>query len=373
MSENSSDAQNETIPSADEAKQQQSMNHNGGRRRRPLIILVVVLIIGAMIGSWFWYQNQIKISTDDAFITSRIHSISARVPGHVEQIHVEDNQIVHQGDLLVQLDPDNYRAKVDKARAVLMQAENKTSGDYAQVNAAEATLRQVEARYEQTRLDLERGEALLAREVIPKQQLEQLRTAVKVAQGQVKEAAEKLKQARALAGISQKGNKDPLIAQRKAELLQAEQELTYTRITAPTAGYVTRKSVELGNNLQPGQTLMSLVELENPWVIANYKESQLSYIRPGQKVEFSVDAYPDLVFTGFVDSIMAGTGSAFSLLPPENATGNYVKVVQRVPVKLLIDVNPEVEEKLRVGMSVVPTIMTGRTFKDVLSTLNPFN
>lgn len=372
MSEQNRDTQQEDSAVSEVQQQKQDNNGNGRRRRRPLIILVLLLSAGVITGGYFWYQHQVKISTDDAFVTSRIHRISARVPGHVVRILVEDNQVVKQGDLLVQLDPDSYRAKVEKARAVLRQAENETSGDYARVNAAEATLKQVEARSEQAQLDLERGEALFRRDVIAKQQLDRLRTAAEVARGQVQEAEENLQQARALAGISRNGNRDPLIAQRKAELQQAELELSYTSISAPSAGYVTRKSVELGNNLQPGQTLMSLVELDNPWVMANYKESQLTYIRPGQKVEFRVDAYPDQVFTGSVDSIMAGTGAAFSLLPPENATGNYVKVVQRVPVKLLIDANSDAQHRLRVGMSVIPTIMTGRSFEDVLSTLNPF-
>ena len=130
--------------------------------------------------------------------------------------------------------------------------------------------------------------------------------------------------------------------------------------------------MEVGNYVQPGQALLALVTLDDAWITANYKESQLTHIRPGQKVEFTVDAYPGRTFTGKVDSIMAGTGAAFSLLPPENATGNYVKVVQRIPVKIVIDSNSDPEHLLRVGMSVVPTVLTGRTTDAVLKGLNPF-
>jgi membrane fusion protein (multidrug efflux system) len=167
------------------------------------------------------------------------------------------------------------------------------------------------------------------------------------------------------------GNKARVL-QRKAQLEEARLQLSYTRITAPRDGYITRKGIEPGANVQAGQPLLALVPLQDAWVTANYKESQLTHIRPGQRVEFTVDAYPGRRFTGRVDSIMAGTGAAFSLLPPENASGNYVKVVQRVPVKIVIDRNSDPEHLLRVGMSIVPTVLTGRSTADVLKDLNPF-
>jgi len=135
---------------------------------------------------------------------------------------------------------------------------------------------------------------------------------------------------------------------------------------APNDGYVTRRGVEAGNYVQPGQALMAVVSLKDAWITANYKESQLTDVRPGQKVEFTVDSYPGRRFTGQVESVMAGTGAAFSMLPPENATGNYVKVIQRVPVKIAIDKGSDPEHLLRVGMSVVPVILTGRRFTDVI-------
>ncbi|MEJ2699070.1 MAG: HlyD family secretion protein, partial [Desulfuromonadales bacterium] len=288
---------------------------------------------------------------------------------HVKRVLVDDNQLVHKGDLLVELDPADYQAKVDIAKARLEVAKNETSGNYAQVDAAQASLSQAEANLEQAGIDLKRGKALYAREVVPKERLDRLETAYKVAQGQVQEAREALRRARAMVGLSGPGSREALVKQRRAELVQAELNLAYTRIVAPTDGYVTRKSVEIGNNAQAGQPFMALVQLENPWVVANYKESELTHMRPGQHVTFEVDAYPGQTFRGKVDSIMAGTGAAFSLLPPENATGNYVKVVQRVPVKILLDPDTDPQHQLRVGMSVVPTVHTGRTLGDVLSGL----
>jgi membrane fusion protein (multidrug efflux system) len=160
--------------------------------------------------------------------------------------------------------------------------------------------------------------------------------------------------------------------QRKATLEEANLQLSYTRIVAPRDGYITRKGIEEGSNVQAGQPMMALVPLQEAWITANYKEGQLTHIMPGQKVEFTVDSYPGKTFTGRVDSIMAGTGAAFSLLPPENATGNYVKVVQRVPVKITIDGSSDQEHVLRVGMSVIPRIIVDRTLSEILKGWNPF-
>jgi membrane fusion protein (multidrug efflux system) len=355
---------------AEKNETRETSNGKGGsKRKRAGLILLVLILVGAIGGFWMWYKNQVEITTDDAFIESHIHNISPRVPGHVKSVLVEDNQFVHQGDLLVELDPADYQAQVNYARARLEVAKNETSGNYARVDAAQAALAQARARLEQAEIDLKRGKALFAREVIPKEQLDRLETAHKVSLGQEQEAQEAIKRARAMVGLSGTGSREALVKQRQAELSQAELNLSYARIIAPTDGYVTRKSVEVGNNAQAGQPFMAIVQLGEPWVVANYKESDLTHIRPGQHVEFEVDAYPGESFSGKVDSIMAGTGAAFSLLPPENATGNYVKVVQRVPVKIVIDKESDPQHKLRVGMSVVPTVHTGRTLGDVFGGL----
>jgi membrane fusion protein (multidrug efflux system) len=351
---------------------QQPEKKGGQKRRRAGLILALVIVVGVLLGGYMWFKGQVDISTDDAFIQGHIHEISPRVPGYVKQVLVEDNQFVHKGDLLVELDPSNYQARVRIAQARLDVAQNETSGNYAQVQAARAGLSQVQARLEQADLDLERGQALFAKKTIPKEQFDRLVTARKVASSQVREAKEALRRARALLGLTGKGGKEALVEERQAELHQAKLNLSYTRIFAPSDGYVTRKSVEVGNNVQAGQPLLAVVRLADTWVTANYKESDLAHMRPGQPVKFTVDAYPGETFTGTVNTIMAGTGAAFSLLPPENATGNYVKVVQRVPVKIFIDHESDPQHKLRVGMSVVPTVETGRSLWQALREALPF-
>jgi membrane fusion protein (multidrug efflux system) len=319
-----------------------------------------------------WLQSKTHIKTDNAFIEAHIHSVSARVPGTVTKVTVRDNQLVKQGELLVELDQADYQAQVSYAAAQLAMAGNETSGEYAQVEGAKASVNQARARLDQAELDLQRGNALFKKEVISKEQLDRLATARRVVESQLREAEEAQRRAQAVVGLSGKGGNEARLAQRRAQLEQARLNLSYTRLYAPADGFITRKSVEPGNNLQAGQPLLALVALEDPWVTANYKESQLTHVRPGQSVEFKVDAYPGLVFKGTVESIMAGTGAAFSMLPPENASGNYVKVVQRIPVKIVIDQSSDPQHLLRVGMSIVPTILTKRSIGTILNDLNPF-
>jgi len=345
--------------------------HGNGRRRIGLVLLLLILS-GVLIASWLWYKSKVELTTDDAFIESDIHLISARIPGQVATIAVVDNQVVAAGDLLVKLDQASYLAQVNKAEALLNQAKNTTGEIRAGVAAGKAAMNQSRARLAQAATDLQRGEALFAREVIPQERLDQLKTAHRVAQAALEQVRHEWQAAKAKLGASGANAEQARIAERAADLELARLNLSYTQILAPVAGYVTRKSVQLGNNLQPGQPLLALVALSAPWVIANYKESQLTHLETGQRVEFGVDAYPGHLFQGRVDSIMAGTGAAFSLLPPENASGNYVKVVQRVPVKISIDQNSVPQHLLRVGMSVEPTIFTGRSLGDIFSQLNPF-
>lgn len=348
-----------------------STPRKGGKRKKAGIVLLVIIIVGAILGVRWFIWSQAHIMTDDAFIEAHIHAVSSRVPGTVTTVLVNDNQLVKKGDLLVVLDPTDYEVKVREATAALDMAKNETSGDYAKIGGAQAAENNARARLEQADLDLLRGKALFAKEVIPKEQLDRLVTARRVAVAQVREAAEEVRKAQAELGLSGSGSKEARVAQRAALLKQTALNLTYTKIYAPTDGYVTRKAVEVGNIIQAGQPLLAVVDLNDCWVVANYKESQLTHVKPGQQVKFEVDTYPNHTFSGRVDSIMAGTGAAFSLLPPENATGNYVKVVQRIPVKIVVDKASDPNHVLRVGMSVVPTIDTSRRLGDILRDLWP--
>jgi len=362
LQESESKTESKTTPAA-----------SNGRRRRAGAALLILALVSIVAGVRWWLQASSRITTDNAFVEGHVHSVASRVGGMVRRVEVRDNQQVKRGELLLELDRSDYGVRVDAARAALAVTMNETSGDYARVEQSRAELAQSRARLAQAESDLKRGGALFGREVIPREQLERLETARSVAAAQVAEKEENLKRYSAEAGLSSSGSREAKAAQRRAQLEEARLNLSYTRVVAPADGFVTRKGVEPGNYIQPGQPLMALVTLEDAWVTANYKESQLSHVRPGQAVEFSVDAYPGRKFSGRVESIMAGTGAAFSLLPPENATGNYVKVVQRIPVRIAIDKNSDPEQLLRVGMSVVPTIITGRSVKDVLREIMPFH
>lgn len=342
------------------------------KKRKAAFILLMIVVFGSWSGLTMFIKSKTHIKTDNAFIEARIVSVSSRVSGTVARMMVNDNQFVKQGDLLLEIDRRDHQAQVAKAAAGVGVAENESGGELLKVEGAKAALQSAKARHEQATLDHVRGEKLFSREVISREQLDRLTTGKRVAESQLKEAEEALRRAEAEAGLSNKGGNRARVLQRKAQLEEAELQLSYTRIFAVKDGYITRKSVEPGTNIQAGQPLMALVPLQDAWITANYKERQITYIKPGQKVEFSVDAFPGRTFSGKVDSIMAGTGAAFSLLPPENATGNYVKVVQRLPVKIAINNATDPDHLLRVGMSVIPTVLTGRTGRDVLKELNPF-
>lgn len=266
------------------------------------------ILVGGVIFLIFFISNFGLVSTDDAYVEGRIHPIASKIPGTVKLVNVKDNQIVKAGDVLVEIDPVDYELKVAEAKASLDTRK---------------------AAFEQASLDKERAEALYNEKVVPKERHENVLTAFNLAKGQL-EAAE-------------------------AQFKIAQRNLEYTKLRAPSDGYVTKKSVEVGNQIQPSQPLMAVVP-NDMWVVANFKETQLTRMRPGQKAKIRVDTYPGKEFEGHVDSIQRGTGSKFSMFPPENAAGNFVKVVQRIPVKIVFDKGPGEKYPLSIGMSVVPKV-----------------
>jgi membrane fusion protein (multidrug efflux system) len=353
---------------------------NQKRKTIALSILAIVVIAGGISGYLYIQYKKTHITTDDAYIEGRIHTISSKVPGTVRNIYVNDNRFVKKGDLLVEIDSQDFdikvkevssgldaeRTRLSELRYRLDTAKQQFEEIRASVETAKANLELQEANLRQAEADMKRAEDLLKEDIIPKERFEKTKTGYDVSLAQIKAAKENLKQAEARlitqsALIKQtEASLEPqkaLIKQREALLGAAELILSYTKIPAPSDGYITRKSVETGNQVQPGQPLLAVVPLEDIWVIANYKETQIERIRPGQKVKIKVDTYPGRTFNGRVESIMAGTGSVFSLFPPENATGSFVKVVQRVPVKIIFEKDTDPKHILRVGMSVVPTIL----------------
>ena len=336
----------------------QSNNNQKTRKRFAVTILLLLVLAAISLTYYFWRQAQIYVTTDGAYVDGHIHMVSSRVPGTVDEVAVESNELVERGELLVELDPAIYELNVRDAEAVMEMARNDVDQLKAAVQAADAHLSHAKATLEQAELDLHRVQSLVKANVASKEELDKILTSREVAAAGVKAAIEELHKARAALGTAPEGTIHPLIRKKQAELEQAKLNLSYTKICSPANGHVTRKSVEVGNRVQPGQPLLSIVPLDDVWVVANYKETQLSRVKAGQPVDITVDTYPGLKLKGKVESIMAGTGAVFSLFPPENATGNFVKVVQRIPVKIVLEERQNPASTLRVGMSVMTTIDT---------------
>lgn len=326
---------------------------NGKRKKIALGAFGLLLVIGTVAVFFYLDYKATHISTDDAFVEGNIHVIAPKVGGTIKAVKVKDNQPVKKGDLLVELDEADYAARSAEGQAAVMSEQGKLAEQSAKISARRANLSLQEANLRQAEIDLRRADRLLKDEAISRERYDKTKTAYDVARQQVLVAREELRQAESFLGAQSAS-----IREKEAKLKKAELDVSYTKLYAPADGMISKKSAEVGNQVQPGQALMAVVPLDSVWVVANYKETQLENIRPGQKVAFEVDSYPGKKFTGTVDSIMAGTGAVFSLFPPQNATGNYVKIVQRVPVKILIDKNSDPDRVLRVGMSVVPTIKT---------------
>jgi membrane fusion protein, multidrug efflux system len=395
---------------------------------RRLLLIGAIAVLAVATGLYLYYR--VRESTDDAQVDGHITPVAAKVYGKVEQVLVDDNQAVKAGDVLVKMDPRDYQAALDQARAALALAEsearaagidvprwrdnmaNNASSADAQLAAVEADLQRAESTNEQARTsdlayaqanveksranarhataDLERFLPLAAKDEISKQQLDAAKANAdasasalnadqqKLAQAErnieiTKEAylAAKARVEQAHAGVSTaKADQRQVtiraadaqaklakVAQARAAVDAAALQLSYAAITAPVDGVVTRKQVEPGQVVQPGQGLLIVVPLQSVWITANFKETQLKSMKPGQKAYVKVDMYGK-TFTGHVDSIAGATGARLSLLPPENATGNYVKVVQRIPVKIVLDANPAERAILRPGMNVNATVLT---------------
>jgi membrane fusion protein, multidrug efflux system len=367
----------------DEQTKTDEIRPNSISKKKIGVILAITILSGALLLFFYLRYKATHITTDDAFIEGRIHTIAARIKGSITGVHVKDNQQVKKGDLLIEIDPADYDVKVTEAQsgvhaeksrlaeveARIQVAKMQMSEMKSAIDTAQANKELQEANLQQAGKDAARADNLYKLGTISKDRYEKMQTAYTVALAQAKAAQEQLKQAeKALetqtAVVQQaealRTSQLSVIREREAKLDAAELSFGYTKIHAPADGYVAKKSVELGNQVEVGQPLMAVVALNDIWVTANYKETQLEKVQPGQKVKFRVDSFPGKKFTGKVESIMSGTGAVFSLFPPENASGNYVKIVQRIPVKILIDEETDTEHVLRIGMSVVPTILVNQ-------------
>ena len=384
------------------------------RRKIILFAVLALLVIGA--GLFYWHSTFTE-DTDDAQVDGDLYQVSSRVTGQVIKVYVEDNQSVRAGDLLAEIDPKDYQVALEQAQATLAGAQaaaiqanvnvpitsvstrtsvSTTGSDVQaaqaaiaqaqkQAQAAEARVTQAKANALKSQLDVDRYTPLVEKDVISKQQFDgavaqaaankaavlEAEATVIAQESAVSQAMQRLAQARSQANESVKNGPDQVRAQQakansaladvkqaQARVDQAQLNLSYTRITAPATGVVNKKNVQVGANLSIGQDLLTIIPLTNLWVTANFKETQLEKMQPGQKVTIKVDALGGRKFHGVVKQIGGATGSRLSLFPPENATGNYVKVVQRIPVRIdftnLQDENKDFA--LRPGFSVTPGV-----------------
>ncbi|HEX3628600.1 MAG TPA: HlyD family secretion protein [Verrucomicrobiae bacterium] len=329
----------------------------------PAVVIIAIVLVAALGVAWFIFRQY--VSTDDAYIDGHVTQFSARVSSQVLALHIVDNQFVHKGDLLIELDPATFqlaleqaKAQADSSRGKLVQAQAQVGTAKASVITANAQVESAEVQYGNAERNLTRFQQVDER-ARSRQQLDNAYTTRKNAQAQIDQA--KAQRISADAGVT---NAEAAVKAAQGELetsqaneKTAEVNLSYCKIYSPVDGRVTQRTVEVGNFVSPGQALLMLVDPQ-VWVTANFKETQLTHIRPGQPVTISVDAFPGQTWHGHVDSIQAGSGSRFSVLPAQNATGNFVKIVQRVPVKIVFDPGPNTNNApmLSPGLSVEPRV-----------------
>ena len=337
----------------------------GFLRRHPVLAPVglIALLLAAAAGYLYWDQTSHFESTDDAFIAARQFAIAPKVAGYITAVPVTDNQHVNKGEVIAQIDQRDFRTALAQAQAQVAGAEagihnidTQIATQDAQIGANQAQVAQAQANLELARVTWGRDQPLVKQGWATAQQgttdvqtLKAQQSAVDSAQAALKVAQRQIDTLRA-----QRTSQEATLAQAQAQLDQAKLNLSYTTVTADQPGRVVNLSGAVGQYAQAGTNLTMLVP-DEIWVVANYKETQLDRMRPGQPVDLEIDAYPERAFHGHVDSVQPGSGPAFSLLPPENATGNYVKIVQRVPVKLILD-NPPTDVSLGPGMSVLPSV-----------------
>lgn len=351
-----------------------------------VLFLLIALPVGGYYGLMVWRHYLTHVSTDNAYVHADMAQITPRVHGTVTEVLVHENWWVKPGQVLVRLDTRDYEVQLAETQAALMRAretvdqlfaavavaDERQRATQSQIQAAQAEVAAAQAEFHQAALDFQRAKQLSEEQVISIQRFDLAKTQYDAAQSRLHAKQQQLEetkkneatrereadQARAALGnaAASERSEHSLVKQAEAAVREAELNLSYCTLVAPMEGLVSRKAIEVGQRVQPGQPLMALVPLHKVYIEANYKETQLTHVRVGQPVEIRADIYPDHIYHGQVDSLSGGTGAAFSLLPPENATGNWVKVVQRLPVKITLTEPPPPDLPLRVGLSVEASI-----------------
>ena len=370
--ENKTDKQSDDDDKNDEDKKKEQEAERKRRRRRPFVIgggiLAALLLVGG--GVWYWLATRGTESTDDAYTDGTSVTMAPKVSGYVVELLITDNTRLRAGDLILRIDPRDYIASRDQAQAQVESAQAQLANAQANLDLAKQTfparLRQAQAQREQAEAQQQKAQADLKRQRIvdprgtTQADIDAAVAAARVASATTGQQSANVEINRPVPlninlAQTQVKQAEASVSQARAQLEQAELNLGYTELRAPQDGWVTRRNVYLGNYLTAGQNLFSLVS-PDVWVTANFKENQLDRMRPGQPVRVRVDAYPNLRLQGHVDSVQMGSGSRFSAFPAENATGNFIKIVQRVPVKIVLDSGMDPNLPLPLGLSVVPTV-----------------
>lgn len=346
---------------------------------RVLAVALAIFLAWYVAGHWDRWTGAARYeTTDDAFISGDVTPLAAKVSGYVKSVAVNDFQTVKKGDLIVEIDPSDYNAALMQTQASVSAAQANLTNLANQKDVQKALIRQAEATIEANQADLVRynleatrqSDLLKSSVAGTPQGVEQANANAKKSAAQVQLSKAQLDQQKAiLASLDiEQQQLEAQVRAAKAQAALAQNNVTYTRILSPVNGLVGQRLVRPGQFVNVGTQVIAVISLPGIWVIANYKETQMTNIRLGQPARIHVDAFPDLQLTGHVDSWAPGTGSTFALLPPDNATGNFTKVVQRVPVKIVLDPNPALGTLVRPGMSVEATIDTGETPSATAST-----
>ncbi|HUA66385.1 MAG TPA: HlyD family secretion protein [Alphaproteobacteria bacterium] len=386
MSESTTTAPNrpaqQTQPQPQPTAQPAPTPNGNGKAASPLVIGLAAVAVAALVyfGLNYFVSTLTSESTDDAFITGHIVSVAPRISGQVSAVYVVDNEFVRSNQLLVEIDPSDYDSTLGQKQAASDSAQSNLKAAIAGYNLMKVKVTTAEADASESKADAEasaatatrakddfnRAKELVKENTISPQEFEQFKASDEEAEANLssanaKAAADQSKVNEAQAQMeAARAEADAVLGQlneSKTQVNSAQLNVSYTKIYAPCDGLVTRKQVETGDYLETGQTIFSLVPT-NVWVVANFKESQLRDMEPRQNVLVSIDALGGRTFRAHVDSVQAGSGAVFSLLPPENAVGNYVKVVQRVPVKIVFDEPLPADKTIGPGLSVVPTVLT---------------
>jgi membrane fusion protein (multidrug efflux system) len=334
------------------------------KRRLFIFLTLVLLIAGAFFAEWF-FKGRFYETTDNAYVQGEITRVSSQLGARVDQVLVQDNQHVEKGQLLVRLEPDDFRLAVERAQAALatreaerLQAQSKLTQQGSLINSAQAQVAASQATLGRTQLDLSRVQALRTPGFVSEERVTTLSADSHIARSQVTKAqADAENQRLQINSLSADIKRlDALIASAKVDVAQAEVNLHRGEIHAPISGLIGQRAVRNGQYVQAGAYLLSIVPDEDIWIQANFKETQIGHMQVGQPAELTFDAYADTPIQGRVESLFAASGAQFSLLPPDNATGNFTKVVQRIPVKLTFAADNPLRGKIRPGMSVTAKV-----------------